>query len=36
MGDTAFDAAKSGGWALSYDASVAELDRWLGLPLPPH
>jgi tetratricopeptide (TPR) repeat protein len=31
MGEAAFDAAKAEGWALSYDASVAELDRWLGV-----
>jgi predicted ATPase/DNA-binding winged helix-turn-helix (wHTH) protein len=31
MGDAAFDAAQAEGWALSYEASVAALDRWLGV-----
>jgi hypothetical protein len=32
MGATAFDAVQAEGWALDYDASVREMDRWLGLP----
>jgi predicted ATPase/DNA-binding winged helix-turn-helix (wHTH) protein len=29
LGAEAFDAAQADGWALSYDAGVAEVDRWL-------
>jgi len=29
IGDEAFEAAQAEGWALTYDAGVAELDRWL-------
>ncbi len=31
IGDAAFEAAKAEGWNLSYDASMVELDRWLGV-----
>ena len=29
LGDEAFEAAQADGWTLSYEAGVAELDRWL-------
>jgi predicted ATPase/DNA-binding winged helix-turn-helix (wHTH) protein len=29
MGDSAFEAAQAAGWALTYVASMKELDRWL-------
>ena len=31
MGAVDFDAAQAEGWALSYDESVSEVDRWLGV-----
>jgi len=31
LGDAAFEAAKADGWSLTYGASMAELDRWLGV-----
>lgn len=34
LGDAAFEAAKDEGWALGYDAAMAELDRWLGVADP--
>ena len=34
MGDAAFEAALAGGWSLSYEAAVTELDRWLGVEGP--
>jgi DNA-binding winged helix-turn-helix (wHTH) protein len=35
LGDAAFEAAKADGWALSYERTMAELDRWLCEPLGP-